>query len=87
VRRLLIAFALGAAAAAVAEVLVFVAVAIAADANGWSSFVVGSGPFVLLEFERTPSSTAMTFGGGMGAIVLLAGALNAAGSAFLARPD
>lgn len=86
-RRLLIAFALGAAAAAVAEVLVFVAVAIAADANGWSSFSVGSGSFVLLEFERTDGSTATTFGPGMGAIALLAGALNAAGAALLGRPD
>lgn len=65
----------------------FVSLAIAADANGWSSFSVGVGPFVLLEFQRTVDATTTTFGAGMAAAALLAGVLNAAGAAVLARRD
>jgi len=82
--RLVIAFALGVAATAVVEILVLVAVAIAADADGWKSFSVGGGPVLLLEFERTPTTTATTFGSGLAVVALLGGALNAAGAAFLA---
>jgi hypothetical protein len=86
VRRLLIAFALGVTAAIVVEILAFVAVAIAADANGWSSFSVGGGPLLLLEFERAGRSTSTSFGAGMAVLALVAGALNAGGAALLA-PD
>lgn len=82
-----IGFALGTVAALVVEVLAFVAVAIAADANGWSSFSVGDGPLLVLEFERREDVTTTTFGGGMAVVAVLAGALNAAGAALLVRRE
>ena len=82
-----IGFALGVVAALVVEVLAFVAVAIAADANGWSSFSVGDGPLLLLEFERREAVTTTTFGGGMALVAVVAGALNAAGAALLVRRE
>lgn len=86
-RRLLIAFALGAVAVGVLELLSLVALAIVADANGWASFRLGSGPLALFEFERTAEATETTFGGGIAIIALAGGALNACGAALLVRRE
>jgi hypothetical protein len=85
VRALVIAFALGAAAVAIVVVVAALALGAAADAAGWSGFTVAVGPFVLVEFSRTPESVSTTLGSGIPLLALLGGFANAIVAAMLRR--
>lgn len=82
-RALVTAFLLGAAAAGFAAGAAAVAVVIVADAGGWAGFRAALGPLLLVEFERTGSATAASFGPGLAVAAIAGGLLNALGAALL----
>ena len=84
-RPLVTAFVLGAVAVALVAGAAALALFVLADAAGWDGFVVGAGPLVVLELERTPRETSATVGAGFAALAIAGGALNAAGAALLRR--
>lgn len=84
-RALVIPFLLGAVAAGFAAGAAAVAVVIVADAGGWASFRAALGPLLLVEFERSGTATAATFGPGIAIAAVAGGLLNAAGAALLRR--
>jgi hypothetical protein len=83
VRRLVIAFALGAATVAVLAVVGALVLAALAEASERPELRVALGPLVVLEFERTAHGSSTTFGPGLIVLPLLGGLLNAAGAAIL----
>ena len=84
-RPLVTAFALGFLAGAFVAFVTSLSLSLIADANDWGSFTIGIGALVLLEFERTPTSTAASFGPAIALVGVVGGLLNAAGAALLAR--
>ena len=84
-RRLVIAFALGAATVAVLAVVASLVIAALAEASERRELHVGLGPLVLLAFERSARGSSTTFGPGLIVLPLVGGMLNAAGAALLER--
>lgn len=84
-RPLVIPFLLGAAAVGFAAGAAVVAIVIVADAGGWESFRAALGPLLVVEFDRSATATATTFGPGIGVAALAGGVLNAVGAIFLRR--
>jgi hypothetical protein len=84
-RRLVIAFAIGAAALALVVAVAGLVTGVTADAAGWSSFRVALGPFVVLEFERVGRGSETTLGGGLAVVALAGGLANAAAAALVLR--
>jgi recombinational DNA repair protein (RecF pathway) len=85
VRRLVIAFAIGAAAFALLVAVAGLVAGVAADAAGWSSFRVALGPFVVVDFERVGRGSETTLGAGVAVVALAGGIANAAAAALLLR--
>lgn len=82
-RRLVIAFALGAATIAVLAVVGSLVVAALAEASERHELRLALGPLVLLEFERGAHGSSTTFGAGLIVLPLVGGLLNAAAAAIL----
>jgi hypothetical protein len=84
-RLALTAFLIGVGAIAAVLLVTALALGVVADAGGWRSFELSIGPLVVVEFMRSASSTATTFGPGVPALALVGGVLNAVAAAWLAR--
>ncbi len=84
-RGLVVAFLLGSVAVAAVLATTALAAGVLAEASGWHGLRLAVGPVLLVAFERAGQTTATTFGPGLLAIVILAGALNALGAALLRR--
>ena len=82
---MILAFAFGCAAFGAAVAIGAATLAIVADAAGWPTFRLALGPVLLLEFIRSPSVTATTFGAGLAVVPVAGGALNALAAALLLR--
>jgi hypothetical protein len=87
VRRLVIAFALGAAAVGVIAVVLALLAAMLAEASDRNELHVALGPIALLDFQRDAAGSSTTFGPGLIVLPLLGGLLNAAGAALLRNRD
>ena len=84
-RRLVIAFAIGAAALAAVVAVAGLVAGVTADAGGWSSFRVAVGPFVVVEFDRVGRGSETTLGTGVAVVALAGGLANAAAAALMLR--
>ncbi len=84
-RRLVIAFAIGAAAIAALVAVAGLVAGVTADAADWRSFRVAFGPFVVVEFDRIGRGSETTLGAGVAVLALAGGLANAAAAALLLR--
>ncbi len=73
----LIAFVAGFLAVAALLYGISLALTVLADLQGWGSFRIGGGPFVVFEYVRTPTAEEALYGIGIVTIAALAGLLNA----------